>query len=138
MEELDAFGLAAMLAANADLEVGAGLASTLAADFDHLAHTRLVDADKRIVFIEVVLDIEGQEIARIVAGEAIGRLGQVIGAEGEELGIFSDAIRDKTGTGQFHAGAHHVLDLDAQALHDLGGNLVRPFFQQMQSGARLR
>ena len=83
MEELDAFGLTAMLAANADLEIGAGLASTLTTNFDHLAHTRLIDADKRIMFIEVMLDIEGQEVARIVAGEAVGRLGQVVGAEGE-------------------------------------------------------
>src|SRR6266542_4434460 len=61
------FGVAAVLAADADLQIGARRASVLDADFEELPHAFLIERLKRVVGEDLLLDVEGQEAARIVA-----------------------------------------------------------------------
>jgi len=83
--EDDAGRLAAMLAADTEFDLRSGLASFVAAHLDQLADAGLVDGDERVIGEDVLVDIKWQELARIVARQAVGGLGQVVGAEGEEL-----------------------------------------------------
>src|SRR5688572_5680884 len=84
--ELDGRRLAAVLAADADLEVGARATPALDADLDELAHTLLVEDREGIVRQQPLLEVVGQELRHVVAAVAERHLGEVVGAEGEELG----------------------------------------------------
>src|SRR3546814_15196586 len=57
-----------------------------------------------------------EEISGIVARQAEAGLGQVVGAEGEELGALGDLGGPQAGTRQLDHGADDVVDLDALAL----------------------
>ena len=58
----------------------------------------------------------------VVAADAEGGLGEVVGAEAEELGLFGDLVGGEGGAGQLDHGAHHVIDGDALLLEDLLGD----------------
>jgi hypothetical protein len=45
-----------------------------------------------------LLEVVGQELAGVVAREAHRHLRQVVGAEGEELGLLADAVGHQRGT----------------------------------------
>src|SRR5689334_8176140 len=53
--------LAAMLAADADLQVRAGRAATLGAELHELADALLVEHLERVVFQQLALDVQWQE-----------------------------------------------------------------------------
>src|SRR5688572_26819767 len=79
--EVDGGRVAAMLAADAELELGAGLAAALGGDLHQFADTFRVDADEGIL-LEDALPLVGRDEARgVVAAEAVGGLRQVVGAE---------------------------------------------------------
>src|SRR6266850_8294813 len=63
--ELHRRGLAAVLTADADLEVRARAAPALDADADELAHALLVEHSKRIVRQQALLQIVRQELGDI-------------------------------------------------------------------------
>ena len=79
-----------MFAADAELEAGLGRASAFGGDRDQLADALDVDADERVARIDPLLDIDGQELRRVVAADAERGLGQVVGAEREEIGERGD------------------------------------------------
>ena len=66
------FGIAAVFAADADLQVGPGLASALRPDFEEMADAFLIERLERVVGEDLLLDIKRQEAARIVVESAIG------------------------------------------------------------------
>src|SRR6202012_774682 len=83
--EGDGGGIAAMLAANADLEVRPRLAAALHADLDELADSFAINRDEGIDLEDALGDVGTEEARGIVAADAVGRLRQIVSAEGEEL-----------------------------------------------------
>ena len=104
---------------------------------------------KGIELVDLLVVVGIQELAGIVPAEAEGHLGQVVGAEGEELGLLGDLISGEGSPGDLNHGAylvvhvgaglgdelvgslhHHVLhvlqflDLAHQGNHDLGDDVV--------------
>ena len=79
-----------MFAANAKLDARAGLATAFGGQLDQFAHTLDIDADEWIAGEDALVDIGAEEPACIVAANADRRLGQIVGAEGEEFADFRD------------------------------------------------
>ena len=76
-----------MLAADAQADVGAGLPAQLHGHGHQLAHAGLVQMGEGIGLVDLGVVVVVQELARVIPAEAEGHLGQVVGAEGEELGL---------------------------------------------------
>ena len=85
MEELNRSRVAAVLAADAQLDVRAGLLAELGSHLNELANAVLVKAGERIRLVDLLVVVRAEELGRVVTREAEGHLGQVVGAEGEEL-----------------------------------------------------
>src|SRR4029077_10540776 len=83
--ERDGGGIAAMLAANADLEIGPRLAAARNRDLDEFPDAVAIDRNKRIDLQNSLGDVGAKESGGVVAADAIGRLRQIVGAEREEL-----------------------------------------------------
>jgi hypothetical protein len=98
VEERDRVGVAAVLAADAELEVRARLAADPGGEAHEPADAGAVDRlEGRAVEdpgFEVVREEAGFDV---VAREAERRLGEVVGAEGEEVGDVGDAVGDEAG-----------------------------------------
>ena len=87
-----------MLAADTDLEVRLDATAALDSDAHQVADAFLVERLERIPVDHAVLEVVGQELALgVVAGDAHRRLGQVVGAEGEEVGELGDLVRAHAG-----------------------------------------
>src|ERR1700745_2702491 len=82
--ESDGRGIAAMFAADAYLQARTGLAPTRHADLHQFADTVAIDRDEGIYLQDSLGDVGAEEARRIIAADAIGGLGQVVGAEREE------------------------------------------------------
>ena len=67
-----------------------------------------IEGDERVAVDEFLLEVARNEFTRIVAGEAIGHLGQVVGAEAHEFHFGSEAVRAQCRPGCFHHGADFV------------------------------
>ena len=79
-----------MLAADAQLDVFAGAAALGHGDLHQLANAGLVDHGERVVRDDFLLLVVWQEGAGVVAAHAHGHLGEIVGAEAEELGHLGD------------------------------------------------
>ena len=73
----------------------------------------LVQFCERIVFKNLVFIISIKELARIVPGEPIGHLRQIVGAEAEEVRDLCDFIRHCAGTRRFDHRPHFVVEFCA-------------------------
>ena len=86
--------VAAVLAADADLEVRARRAALVHGHL-HLVGDHVVQGLERVLREDPVLDVLEEEAALgVVAAVAERHLGQVVGAEAEELGVLGDLVRD--------------------------------------------
>src|SRR5947209_4777552 len=95
--ERDGGGVAAVLAADPDLELCLRLPTALDADPHQFAHALAVDGDERIARENPARHVGAEKARGVVAADAEDGLGQVVGAEGKEfrgLGI-SEAARPK-------------------------------------------
>src|SRR5690606_32446044 len=88
--EGDGGGVAAVLAADAELEAGLGTAPPLDREADELADALLVERLERVVREDPGLDVAGEELARVVAAVAEGHLREVVRPEREEVGLLGD------------------------------------------------
>src|SRR3712207_8393044 len=101
VEELDRVGVAAVLAADAELDVVLGLATEPRAHAQHLAHARLVDRLEWRAVEDLAVDVLREDLALdVVAAEAETRLGEVVRAEREEVGLLGDPVGDEARPGQ--------------------------------------
>src|SRR5690606_31626503 len=100
LAEGDARRIAAVLSADAELDVGPGRPAPLGGEGDELADALDVEADEGIAGIDALVDVGGEEVARIVPRNAESSLRQVIGSEREEPGLLGDLTRHERGTGQ--------------------------------------
>src|ERR1035437_2845398 len=164
--ELHRARLAAVLAADADFQVRVGLAAAIDRHLHQLADTFLVEDGEGIVGEDLAILVVLLELRIVVAREAHGGLGQVVGAEAEELGFLGDVAGGERGARNFDHGADHVLEfrhaglaehflgnrhhylllilefLDAadQRDHDFGDHLhalLEDLYDRFEDGARL-
>src|SRR5262249_522167 len=78
--------IATMFATDAELQAVAHLATTLARDIDQLADALDVERGERVVLEDSALLVLLEERRRVIPAETVGGLGEVVGAEGKELG----------------------------------------------------
>ena len=71
MEEAHRLRLASMLTANANLQAWPGGAPFFYPQLDQLPHAGLVEHDKWVILYDPLLDIKGQEFARIIEEETM-------------------------------------------------------------------
>src|SRR5882762_964050 len=135
MTELHAVGVAAVLAANPDLQLVAGLAALFDTPAHKHANTLAVEGPEWVcaensgfLFVYIVRE----EAASVVTGESHGGLRQVIGAEGEELRDFSDLPGQQSGTRQFDHGADDVIELHAGFPDQFIGHTARGLFEDRE------
>ena len=121
MAELHGGGVTAVLAADTQVDVGAGLLAQLGGHGHQLAYAVLIQVGEGIGLIDLLVVVVAQELAGVVAGEAEGHLGQVVGAEGEELGLLGDLVGSQGGAGDLDHGADLILHVDTGVLDDLVG-----------------
>ena len=132
MAELDGGRVAAMLAADAQLDVGAGLAAAFGSHLDQLANAVLIQSGEGIVLIDLVLIVGIQELAGVVTAEAEGHLGQVVGAEAEELGFLGDLVGQQSGSRDLDHGAHMILHVAAGGGDQLVGGGGHDVLHELQ------
>src|SRR5262245_66464950 len=87
--------IAAMLAADAELEVAPHLASALGGDAHERADAGAVEGDERIGGENAARGVDAEEARRIVPADAERGLGEIVGAEREELRRLGDLVRDE-------------------------------------------
>ena len=83
-----------MLAADAELQVRPLRPSALDGDAHQFPHPFDVESDEGVMLDDALLAVNLDETAGVVARQAIGRLGQVVGAKAEELGGLGDIAGD--------------------------------------------
>ena len=102
-----------MLAAHAKVHVGVGGAALLDSHAHQLEYCR-IDGLEWVVLQDLLVHVQRDELGLgIVAGEAEGRLGKVVGAKAEEVGVLRDLVSDHAGTRQLEHRAHGNIELDA-------------------------
>jgi hypothetical protein len=90
--------VAAVLAADAELDPGLRRAAPLDADPHQVADAVLVDRLERVALEHSVLEVEGEELALgVVARHPERRLGEVVRAEGEEVCDLGDLVGPQSG-----------------------------------------
>src|SRR6266540_4990885 len=112
-------GVAAVLAADAEVQVLPGGAALLAGQLHQPADARLVDGHEGVGGPQLALLVHAEELADVVAREAEGRLSQVVGAEREELGHLGDLTGGQRGSWKFD----HRVPRHLQFYPGLGGHL---------------
>ena len=125
MAEADRTRIAALLAADADLQIRVG--GTAQVDAHLHQHTDALDVEgfKGIVVEDPGVGVERQELVfRILAREGVDGLGQIVGTEGEELGQFGQIAGAGTGPNRFDHGAELEGQGNAVMGFDLGADLV--------------
>ena len=113
-----------MFAADAELEARPGPAPAFDAHRDERADADGVDRGERVAVEDLLVGIDLEKLADIVSREAEGELGQVVGAEGEELRLGGNLVGGDRAARDLDHGADQVRDLDALFFHDLGGDAV--------------
>ena len=113
VEQGDRLRVAAVLAAHAELEVGLGLAPEAGADAHELADAVGVDGLERVALQQALLQVGRHHPALdVVAGEPERHLGEVVGAEAEEVGLLGDLV----GTDRGPRRLDHRADRDVRLL----------------------
>src|SRR3546814_10266843 len=99
-----------MLAADAELDTGPGLAPARRRDLDQFADALDIDADERVGRIDALVDIGRQEASGIVAAHPERGLRQIVGPEREERGRIGDLARLQGGARQLDHRADEVIE----------------------------
>src|SRR5439155_5114751 len=92
MTEFDAVRLATVFATNPKLDVRPGFASQIAGDFHQTSDPLLIDRRERICIDDVEFGVSREETARVIPAHSESRLGKIVRAETEELGIAGDLV----------------------------------------------
>jgi hypothetical protein len=128
VEEADRRGIAAVLAAHADLQPRSGRAAVLHRDLHELADALLVDRGERGALDDAAVDeVRDDAGLDVVARESQGGLREVVGPKREELPVLGDLARHEAGARELdhRADAEVATDrgalLDAHPQHEVAG-----------------
>src|ERR1700722_10596947 len=110
--------IAAVFAADAELEVGPGRATALGGDGDEFADAFSVQGHERISLEQPLDGVKAKERRRVVARYAERGLGEVVGAEREELGALRYFAGSQRRARQFDHGADLIGCFHARFLGD--------------------
>ncbi len=114
-----------MLAADAELDLGIDAARPLDGEAHEVADAAYVQRLERVRSEDAVFEVVRQELALgVVAGEAERRLGQVVRAEAEEVGLCCDLVCADACARELDHRPHLVVEL-ARGLLELGGGSVQ-------------
>ena len=106
--------MAAVLATDANLEIGPRLAAFRHRQLHEFAHAFLVEYLEGVVFQDAHRVVVRQELVLgVFTAEREGRLRQVVGAEAEELGILCHATGAQAGAYHLEHAAELDADIDA-------------------------
>src|SRR5262249_16543658 len=130
--EGDRSGVAAVLAADADLELRPRRAPTLDPDPDELGDALAVDGDERIGCKNSARHIGAEKARRVVATDAEGGLGQIIGAEREELRACGDLAGAQRRARQLDHGADLIVEPRSRLARDRLGHGVDARLDQIE------
>ena len=97
--EFDGGRVAAVFAADAQLDIGSGRLAAFDGYLHQLAYADLVQTGEGIGFKYLLLVVVAEELARVVTAEAERHLGEVVGAEGEEFRFLGDLVRGERRAG---------------------------------------
>src|SRR5262245_28027313 len=97
MAEFHTLRLAAVFAANPELDVGTRFAAQVARDFHQPTNTFLVDRGKGIVRHNVQLRVVREEAAGVVATHSKCGLSEIVRSKAKKLCVLCDLIRDERG-----------------------------------------
>src|SRR5690606_32753525 len=122
--EGDARRIAAMLAANAELDVWPGRPATLGREAYELADPGDIEADEGVAWVDALLDIDAEELRGVVARNAERRLRQVVGAEGEEPRLLGDFAGHQRGARQLDHRADEIFQFAPLFGENLGRHPV--------------
>jgi hypothetical protein len=110
--ELDRRRVAAVLAADADLQLRPGRVRPSSTPIFTSLPTPPWSSVSNGSAVRISRGSTREELARVVAREAERRLRQVVRAEAEELGTFGDLVGRQRGARQLDHRADEVVDLD--------------------------
>ena len=102
MAKGDGGGIAAMLSANAIVQVFTGRAALFDCDLDQLSHAGLVDAYERIFVEYAIVDVIRQKASCVITAQTKRSLRQVVGSKREEIGFFGNFISCERGSWQLN------------------------------------
>ena len=111
--ELDGCRVAAVLAADTYVELRVDGLAELDGHIHELAYAGLVELCERIVLKDLGVIVSGEELARVVTAEAEGHLGEVVGAEAEEVGLSGDLVSCKSSARDLDHSTDFVLEVGA-------------------------
>src|SRR4051812_16819697 len=132
-EEVDRVGVAAVLAADPEVQVGTRLAALLRRDAHHPADALLVEGLERRHTEDAQLEVAAEERRLdVVAREAPAHLGQVVGAEREELRGLGDLAGGHRRARHLDHRADQGRDVLAGLLLDLGEDAQRLLLDDLQ------
>ena len=121
--ELHGSGIAAVLTADTEVNIGVGLAAQLSSHSHQLANAGLIQTSEGIVLVDLTIIVSIQELACVIAGEAEGHLSQVVGTEGEECSFLSDLVSGQSCAGDLDHGTDMVLHVAASLSDQLVSGL---------------
>ena len=124
MAEFDRGRVAALLAADAELDVRTGLTAQLRRHLDEAADACLIELGERVGFVDLAVVVGRKELARVVTGEAEGHLRQIVRAEGEELCLVGNGVGGQRSARDLDHGADLVGHVGTGFLDDLLRSLV--------------
>ena len=108
--ELNGRRIAAVLAADTDVERRIDRLAELDGHFHQLADANLVELCERIVLKDLNVIICGEELAGVVTGEAESHLGEVVCAEAEEVGFLGDIVSCESRSRNLDHGTYFILE----------------------------
>ena len=109
--EFHAERFATVFAANAELDVRSRFASQIARHFHQTPDAALVDRGERICIDNVELGVSRQKTPGIVATHPESRLGEIVGAEAEELRVARNFVRQQGRARNLDHGADEIIEL---------------------------
>src|SRR5437870_3898819 len=117
--ELDRCRVAAVLSADADLQILTRHAPALHGHAHHFADAVLIDDLEGVFAQDFALEVDGDERPLgVVSRITEDRLRQIIRAEREELGMLGDSVRHEARARQLDHRADLIVNLDAGFLED--------------------
>src|SRR5215469_6025905 len=130
--ELHALGGARMLTKNPYFELRTGFASLCNAPLHEHANALSVERLERVGGKHtrlLLIHVVRQEAAGVIAREAHGGLGKVVGSEGEEFGDFADFVGKQCCSRELDHSAYKVWQFDTGFLDEVIGYATGSLFE---------